>query len=99
MPESTTLLNCTALAGGFGLASANTVEVRVAHNTVCNNAGTDIIGEGGFTGNVLFPVPNAGTGNVLTGQLFQNTATTVTVADGTPGSMATVTQFNNNPCP
>jgi len=86
-------------AGGFGLASANTVEVRVAHNTVCNNAGTDIIGEGGFTGNVLFPVPNAGTGNVLTGQLFQNTATTVTVADGTPGSMATVTQFNNNPCP
>ena len=85
-------------AGGFGLASANTVEVWVAHNMVCNNPGTDILGEGGFTGNVLFPVPNAGTGNVLEGQIFENTATTVTVADGTLGNTATVTQFNNVPC-
>ena len=55
------------------------LDVRVAHNTVCNNPGTDILAEGGFTGNILFPVPNAGTGNMLTGEIFQNTATTVTV--------------------
>jgi Right handed beta helix region len=86
-------------AGGFGLASANTVEVWAAHNMVCNNPGTDILGEGGFTGNVLFPVPNAGTGNVLEGEIFKNTATTVTVQNGTPGNTATVTQFHNDPCP
>jgi hypothetical protein len=86
-------------AGGIGLASANTLEVRVAHNTVCNNAGTDIVGEGGFTGNILFPVPNLGTGNVLAGEISKNTATMVTVADGTPGNAATVTQVNNDPCP
>jgi hypothetical protein len=88
-------------AGGVGLANSNTVDVWVAHNTVCNNAGTDIVGEGGFSGNVLFPVPNMGTGNVLAGQTFQNTATTVTVQDGAgaPGNQADVTQFNNNPCP
>jgi hypothetical protein len=86
-------------AGAFGLASANRVEVRVASNTVCNNTGTDIRTEGGFFGNVLFPVPNQGTGNVLAGRIFENAATTVTVADGTPGNTATVTQFNNDPCP
>jgi hypothetical protein len=86
-------------AGAFGLASANTAEVWVAHNTVCHNTGTDIRVEGGFTGNVIFPVPNAGTGNVLTGQIFQNTATTVTVDNGTPGNTATVTQFHNDSCP
>jgi hypothetical protein len=75
------------------------LDVRVAHNRVCNNPGTDILDEGGFTGNVLFPVPNAGTENVLTGRIFQNTATTVMVEDGTPGNTAMVTQFNNDPCP
>jgi hypothetical protein len=85
-------------AGGFGLASANTVAVWVAHNTVCNNPGTDILGEGGFTGNVLFPVPNAGTENVLEGEIFHNTATTVVVTDGTPGNTADVTQFKNDLC-
>jgi hypothetical protein len=86
-------------AGGFGLASENTLDVRVARNRVCNNPGTDILGEGGFTGNVLFPVPNAGTGNVLEGEIFKNTATTVTVQNGTPGNTATVTEFKNDPCP
>ena len=86
-------------AGGFGLASDNTLDVRVAHNRVCNNPGTDILGEGGFTGNVSFPVPNAGTGNVLTGEIIKNTATTVTVADGTPGNTADVTQLKNESCP
>lgn len=86
-------------AGGFGLASENTLDVQVAHNRVCNNPGTDILGEGGFTGNVLFPAPNAGTGNVLEGEIFKNTATTVTVQNGTPGNTATVTQFHNDPCP
>jgi hypothetical protein len=86
-------------AGGFGLASGNTLDVRVAHNTVCHNTGTDISGEGGVTGNVIFPVPNMGTGNILTGEIFQNTATTVTVANGTPGNTATVTQFQNDLCP
>ena len=85
-------------AGGPGLASSNTTEVWVAHNTVCNNAGTDIVGEGGFSGNILFPEPNLGIGNVLTGQIFQNTATTVVVADGTPGNTANVTQFKNDLC-
>jgi hypothetical protein len=86
-------------AGGFGLANANTVEVWVAHNRVCDNPGTDILSEGGFTGNVIFPVPNAGTGNMLEGEIFKNTATTVTVQNGTLGNTATVTQFHNDPCP
>jgi hypothetical protein len=84
--------------GGPGLANANTLEVRVAHNVVCNNVPTDIGGEGGFTGSPGFS-PNLGTGNVLTGKIFQNTANMVTVADGTPGNTADVTQFNNDPCP
>jgi hypothetical protein len=88
-------------AGAFGLASANTIEVWVAHNTICDNAGTDIIAEGGFLGNILFPVPNMGTGNVLARPIFENTAKTVTVQDGAgaPGNQANVTQFNNDPCP
>jgi len=86
-------------AGGSGLASSNTLDVWVEHNTACHNTGTDIHGEGGFSGSVLFPVPNLGTGNVLEGRIFQNTATTVTVANGTLGNTATVTQFNNDPCP
>ena len=51
-----------------------------------------------FSGDILFPAPNTGTGNVLTGESFQNTATTVTVADGTLGNTADVRQFNNYPC-
>jgi hypothetical protein len=84
-------------AGGPGLASSNTLDVKVTHNTACNNG--DIVAEGGFIGNVLFPVPNQGTGNVLAGEISKNTVTTVTVDDGTPGNTAAVTQFNNNPCP
>jgi hypothetical protein len=59
----------------------------------------DIHALGGLLGNPFFP-DNTGTGNVLTGEIFQNTATTVTVQDGAgvPGNQATVTQFNNNPC-
>jgi hypothetical protein len=99
--DNTPLRGIELDAGGIGLANSNTVDVWVAHNTVCNNAGTDIIGEGGFSGNVFFPVPNQGTGNVLEGQIFENTATTVTVQDGAgaPGNQANVTQFNNDPCP
>jgi hypothetical protein len=85
-------------AGGPGTANSNPVEVGVAHNTVCNN-GTDITGEGGFTGNILLPTPNMGTGNVLTGAIFQNTATAVVIQDGVPGNTADVTQFKNEPCP
>jgi hypothetical protein len=85
-------------AGGPGTTNANSVEAWVAHNTVCNNAGTDIIGEGGSTGSPGLS-PNLGTGNVLTGAIFQNTATTVTVADGVPGNTATVTEFKNDSCP
>ena len=55
------------------------------------------LAEGGSSGS-FFLVPNQGTGNVLEGRLFLNTATAVTVADGTSGNMATVTQFNNVPC-
>ncbi len=97
--EGSTDRGIELVAGGFGLASMNTTEVWVAHNTICHNASTDIVGEGSTFGDVLFPVPNTGTGNVLTGQIFQNTATTVTVADGTPGNTATVTQLQNDPCP
>ena len=93
-----TLRGIELLAGDVGLASANTTAVRVAHNTVCDN-GTDIIGEGGFSGDVLFPVPNQGTGNVLEGAIFQNTATTVVVEDGVAGNSAEVTQSKNVPCP
>jgi hypothetical protein len=84
-------------AGEEGLANENTLSVSVAHNTVCNNTGTAILGEGGFSGNALFP-PNMGSGNVLTGDISHNTATTVVVQDGTPGNTATVTQSNNTPC-
>jgi len=80
-----------------GWASTNVLEVRVAHNTVCNNTDTAILGEGGFSGDALFPA-NTGTGNVLAGEIFQNTATTV-VANGTPGNTADVTQVNNILCP
>jgi hypothetical protein len=87
-------------AGSTGLANSNTLTVRVTHNTVCHNTGTAILGEGGFSGDALFP-PNTGTGNVLAGEISKNTATTVTVADGAgaPGNQANVTQFNNVPCP
>jgi hypothetical protein len=84
--------------GGPGIANDNTLEVRVAHNTVCLHVFTDIRGVGGFTGAPGFS-PNLGTGNVLTGKIFKNTATTVTVEDGTPGNMANVVQFHNEPCP
>jgi hypothetical protein len=90
-------------AGSNGLASANTLTVRVAHNTVCHNTITDILGEGGFSGDVLFPdlAPNQGTGNVLEGEIFQNSATVVVqngAQNGTPANTADVTQFQNDPC-
>lgn len=96
--EGNTVRGISLLAGGPGPASDNTVDVRVAHNTVCNN-GADIVGEGGFTGGVLNPTPNIGTENVLTGEIVQNTVTTVTVADGIPGNMADVMQLKNISCP
>jgi hypothetical protein len=82
------------VAGAGGLASANLLDVRVAHNTVCDNNIDIIFGRGGFG-----TVPNLGTGNVLEGRIFQNTVGAVDVADGTAGNTATVTQFNNVPCP
>jgi len=88
-------------AGAEGLASANTLDVWVAHNTVCNN-GTGIVGEGGASAHPPLP-PNLGTGNRLQGLIFGNTATTVTVQNGiqngTPENTADVIQFNNDPCP
>jgi hypothetical protein len=95
--EDNTAKGIEADAGSTGLANANTLSVSVAHNTVCHNTGTAILGEGGFSGNALFP-PNMGSGNVLTGEIVQNTATTVVVQDGTPGNTATVTQSNNTLC-
>src|SRR5262249_25373622 len=49
----------------------------------------------------FLPLPNMGTGNLLEGRIFENTATTVVVQDGVgaPGNQAHVTQFNNDPCP
>ena len=86
-------------AEGVGPASANSVEARVAHNTACGNANADIHAESGFSGSIIFPVPNAGTGNLLTGEIVQNTATIVTVQNGTPGNTGTMTQLKNEPCP
>jgi hypothetical protein len=101
--EGNTVNGIALIVGGVGLASANTAEVRVAHNTVCHNTETDIFGEGGGTSGTQFPAPNAGTGNVLTGEIIKNTATTVEVQDGaqngTPENTADVTQFKNEPCP
>jgi hypothetical protein len=85
-------------AGVQGLANANTLDIRVMHNTVCHNTIADIFGEGGFSGDILFPAPNTGSGNVLTGEISHNTAATVMVQDGTPGNTATVTQSHNTPC-
>lgn len=79
-------------AGDPGLVNANTTEIRVAHNTVCHNVITDIAGAGGGASSIQFPMPNAETGNVLTGEISKNTATTVTVQDGAPGNTADVTQ-------
>lgn len=88
-------------AGGVDVANANTLDVRVIHNTVCGD-GPDIIAEGGFSG-IGALLSNQGTGNVLEGEIFQNTATEVIVTDGTqngaPANTATVTQFQNDPCP
>ena len=87
--------------GGPGRANANILEAWVAHNTVCNNTGTNIIAAGGFTGSLGFS-PNLGTGNVVTGEIFQNTATVVVqdgVQNGTPENTADVRQFKNDPCP
>jgi hypothetical protein len=84
---------------GVGSASANTLEARIAHNQACGNANVDIRAESGFSGNPFFPVPNAGSGNVLTGEIVQNTASIVTVQNGTPGNTATMSQFKNEPCP
>src|SRR5262249_32819869 len=85
-------------AGGGGLASVNILSARVAHNTVCNNTDTAIFGEAGFSAQPGFAA-NMGSGNVLTGEISQNTATTVVVQDGTPGNTARVTQSLNTLCP
>ena len=86
-------------AGGAGEANDNDVDVTVRKNTVCGSTVTDIHAIGGLLGNPFLIPDNTGTGNELEGQIFENTATTVTVADGTPGNTADVTQFNNDPCP
>jgi hypothetical protein len=84
-------------AGGSGVANANKVEVRAQKNTVCGSADADIRALGGLLGNPFLP-DNSGTKNMLEGKIFQNTATTVTVANGTLRNTADVTQFKNNPC-
>lgn len=100
--EDNTAEGILLAAGGDGRASGNTLEVRVAHNTVCHNTGPDIAGEGGDSGHPPL-LPNLGTGNLLQGRIFQNTATTVVVRDGaqngTPENIADVRQFKNEPCP
>lgn len=97
--EGSTLRGVRLAAGGSGLASANTLDVQVEQNTICNN-GTDILGEGGSSEDDVFAhVPNMGTGNLLQGRIFKNTATTVSVEDGILGNTADVTQFKNEPCP
>ncbi|HXG18128.1 MAG TPA: hypothetical protein VNN62_03520 [Methylomirabilota bacterium] len=100
MVEDSTGEGISLAAGADGRASANILDIWVAHNTVCHNAGTDISGEGGTSAHPPLP-PNLGTGNLLEGRIFENTATTVGVQDGagTPGNQANVTQFNNVPCP
>jgi hypothetical protein len=98
--EDSTAEGIYLAAGGDGRASANTVDIWVAHNTVCNN-GTGIVGEGGASAHPPLP-PNLGTGNLLQGRIFQNTATVVVqdgVQNGTPENTADVTQFKNEPCP
>jgi hypothetical protein len=98
--EDSTAEGIYLAAEAEGLASGNTLDVRVVHNTVCNN-GTGIVGEGGASAHPPLP-PNLGTGNVLTGEIFQNTATVVVqdgVQNGAPENTADVTQFKNEPCP
>jgi hypothetical protein len=95
--EDSTAEGIHLAAGLEGLASANTLDIWVAHNAVCHNAGPDISGEGGASAHPPLP-PNMGTGNLLHGWIFKNTATTVVVQNGTAGNTATVTQFNNDPC-
>jgi hypothetical protein len=87
-------------AGGSGEANDNDVDVTVRKNTVCGSTppNADIHAIGGLLGNPVL-IDNTGTGNVLEGQIFENTATTVTVAEGTLGNTAIVTEFNNDPCP
>jgi hypothetical protein len=58
--EDSTAEGIYLAAGADGLASENTLDVRVVHNTVCNN-GTDIVGEGGASAHPPLP-PNMGTG-------------------------------------
>ena len=95
--EDMTAKGIEADAGSTGLANANTLSVRVAHNTVCNNTDTAIFGEAGFSAQPGYAA-NMGSGNVLTGEISHNTATTVVVQDGTPGNTATVTQSHNTLC-
>ncbi len=85
-------------AGSFGEANDNDVDVTVRKNTVCGSTAADIHAIGGLLGNPFLP-DNTGTGNVLEGKIFQNTATTVTLQDGVPGNLADVTQLQNDPCP
>ena len=96
--EGNTFRGIELYAGDLGLASANTTEVRVAHNTVCHH-GADIVGEGGFSGNVLFPVPNMGTGNVLEGESLRIRPRRWWWRMARQGTTANVTQFKNDPCP
>src|SRR5262249_26791420 len=92
--EGSTIRGIELYAGDSGLASANTTEVEVTQNTVCHNTGDDIHAEGGAPGGIVLGevfAPNQGSGNVLAGEISKNTATTVTVANGTPGNTTTVT--------
>jgi hypothetical protein len=85
-------------AGGSGAANDNDLDVTVRKNTVCGSTNADIHAIGGLLGNPFLP-DNTGAGNVLEGEISKNTASTVVIEDGVAGNSATVTQFNNNPCP
>jgi hypothetical protein len=86
-------------AGGPGVANSNEVEISVKKNEVCGSAATDIHAIGGFLGIPSPLPPNQGTGNTVEGKITTNTATTVVVENGVAENSATVTQFNNEPCP
>lgn len=77
-----------------GEANSNDIGAQVSKNVVCSN-GTDIQVFGG--------APDApttvGTGNTAEAKITKNTATSIAVADGVAGNIATATQDDNVPCP
>ncbi|MBI3244907.1 MAG: right-handed parallel beta-helix repeat-containing protein [Deltaproteobacteria bacterium] len=77
-----------------GEANSNDIGAQVSKNVVCSN-GTDIQVFGG--------APDApttvGTGNTADAKITKNTATSIAVADGVAGNIATATQDDNVPCP